>query len=118
MWVILREWLLLNTALNGPEDTRRKVRAVGSATGKAPGLLASVVRLVLWLTWWGIILLCTIAGVVGVVQGQSERLLGAAFLMAVLLVLRAAWRWFGRHVAAADDAAARARARRAGAWHE
>lgn len=117
MWGLIRDWLLLNTVLHGPEDTRRKVRAAGAgarrAAGTAPGLLAGFVRLVLWLVWLGLVLL----GLAVAAAGSGRRdatavlsgLLFVGVMVVVLLTVRTAWRWFRRQLASADAAAARAR---------
>jgi hypothetical protein len=126
MWALLRDWLLLNTVLNGPEDTRRKVRAAGAvaghAAGRTPRLLADLAHLALWLAWLGLMLLCLVVAAAGVGRRDAATVLGsllvAGFLVIVLVTVRAAWGWFRRQWHAADAATARARARRAGVWYE
>ena len=99
MWNLLRDWLLLNSALRGPEDTRQRC-----APSPAPPPLRACsaidrIPLALRVVWWGIVVFC--AGVAGSAawQGEASAALGGAVVIGLLVALRVASRLVRRPAA-------------------
>ena len=96
MWALIRDWLLVNTVLNGPSDTRRKVQATGSL-GRALGL-----RLLLF-AWLALVLLCLVgvlASLLGTLDaasvGMSRMSLAAAYAAVAGGLVLGRWLWRSR----------------------
>jgi hypothetical protein len=99
VWNVLRDWLLLNTVLRGPEDTRRKVHTVANSAATAGRTAVGGVPVAIRVVWWGLVVFCAVVGGTAALQGDGSAALGGVVVIGILVALRLASRLVRRPAA-------------------
>ena len=87
MWNLLRDWLIVSTAVRGPEATRARVRSGASLAGR-------LVRLALLGLWWLLVASSAVGAGVSLLRGRWADALVNVAVAGVLVLLR--WLWWTR----------------------